>query len=106
MLYENQTIENVKMIDEVLENGEFIECVFVNCTLEGCVIERSNFIGCKFVKCNLVSLKSKYSQLKYAEFDNCNLISVPWNDLLPIGKIAVPIRKISDCFLKYKCIIF
>lgn len=101
MLYENQIIENLKLENEPIEDSEFIECSFVNCVFENCSLNKCSFISCKFTKCNIISIKCKYSQLKFAEFIKCNLIGVHWLNLLPAGRIAEPIKSLSDCFLKY-----
>lgn len=101
MYYENKLIENVKLENEILEDAEFIDCEFKKCVFEELTLNRCSFSGCKFKDCNIISIKTKYSQIKSAEFYGCNLIGVHWNELISTGRIFEPIKKLSDCFLKY-----
>lgn len=101
MYYENKLIENVKLENEILEDVEFIDCEFKKCVFEELTLNRCNFSSCKFKDCNIISIKTKYSQIKFTEFYSCNLIGVHWNELMPAGRISEPIKKFSDCFLKY-----
>lgn len=101
MFYENKLIENVKMEKETLEDMVFVECEFRKCTFENGRIIRCEFIDCQFVDCNIISLRSSYSQIKGIECSHCNLIGVHWSELMPVKRIFDPIRKMSECYLKY-----
>lgn len=101
MYYEDEQIENIKLENEIVEGGEFINCEFRNCIFEELTLNKCVFNSCKFVKCSIISIKAKYSQIKNSEFYSCNLIGMHWNELMPAGRIVEPISKLSDCFLKY-----
>ncbi len=100
-LYENHKFENLKVIGQTLSDYKFIECEFNNCYFEECTLENCTFINCKFNKTNIITLKSKNSESKYSEFQGCNLIGINWNNLLPKGMVAEPIRSIKESLLKY-----
>jgi fluoroquinolone resistance protein len=103
--YENQRFENIKMSEETLEGYEFYDCEFINCTLEECTLEKCHFMGCKFHGCTIISLQAEYTQMKNGEFIGCNLVGIHWTEVLPVGKIADPIHKLTDCLLKYNTFI-
>ena len=101
MYYENKLIENVKLENEILEDAEFVNCEFRKCVFEEITLNRCSFSDCTFRDCNIISVKTKYSKIKFTEFYSCNLIGVHWNELMPTGRIFEPVKKLSDCFLKY-----
>lgn len=101
MFYDNQIIEEVKLEKESFADIEFTECEFINCIFEECSLRRCKFNDCKFVDCNIVSLKAEDSQIRGLEFKHCNLIGIHWSELISKEQILSPIRKMSDCLLKY-----
>ena len=105
MYYENKLIENVKLENEILEDAEFIDCEFRKCVFEELTLNRCSFSDCRFENCNIISIKTNYSQIKFTEFYSCNLIGVRWNELMPAGRLSEPIKKLSDCLLKYAAFI-
>ena len=42
-----------------------------------------------------------HSRIQYVEFDRCNLIGVHWEELMPDGAFAEPIKGFYGCRLKY-----
>lgn len=101
MFYDNQIIEGVKLEKERFTDTEFTECEFISCIFEECFLSRCRFNDCKFVDCNIVSLKTEDSQIRGLEFKHCNLIGIHWSEFISKGQISSPIRKMSDCYLKY-----
>ncbi|MCU6734589.1 pentapeptide repeat-containing protein [Diplocloster agilis] len=100
--YESQNFENLKYREETFRKYRFVDCSFTNCTFEECVLVQSSFSGCTFCKCTITSLRaSDHSQIQNVEFTDCNLIGVHWDELLPAGKFAEPIKKLQTCRLKY-----
>lgn len=94
--YESQSFENLKYREETFRKYRFVDCSFTNCTFEECVLVQSSFSGCTFCKCTITSLRaSDHSQIQNVEFADCNLIGVHWDELLPAGKFAEPIKKLQ-----------
>ena len=53
-------------------------------------------------KCTVMSLEAEaHSRIQYVEFDRCNLIGVHWEELMPDGAFAEPIKGFYGCRLKY-----
>ena len=103
--YECEKFENIKSDKSVFEDYEFIDCEFDGCTFDECKLLKCTFSGCQFYRCSFISIQAEYSQMKNCGFIKCNLIGIHWNDFLPAGGIAEPIRKIQDCCLKYNTFI-
>lgn len=101
MYYENKLFENIKLNGQVLNDMEFTECEFRECSFENCQINRCSFHSCIFSHCGIISLRSKDSQIRFAEFSKCNLIGVHWNELIIKRAVFEPIKKMTNCFLKY-----
>lgn len=99
--YENEEIKDQKLSNISLEHVYFIDCDFINCSFEELKMTSCFFTNCRFDHCNIIRLSTHYCEVKNATFDGCNLIGIHWNEMLPAGKYAYPIRSIRQCYLKY-----
>lgn len=104
-IFESMHFEQKKFVQRTVENYEFIECDFESCSFDECTAVGCRFIDCRFNNCNIISLRSKHTELKRTEFTGCNLIGIHWNELLPAGNVAEPLRALKDCYLKYNSFI-
>nr|WP_298079101.1 pentapeptide repeat-containing protein [uncultured Blautia sp.] len=100
--YEAQVFKDLKINDEIFEGYKFTDCEFENCVFESCRLLSCSFSGCSFIKCTVMSLEAEaHSRIQYVEFDRCNLIGVHWEELMPDGAFAEPIKGFYGCRLKY-----
>lgn len=99
--FEELKFKEEKLIQEIIEDCEFVDCDFENCTFEECSVVRCKFTDCRFFNCNIISLRSKDSEIKRLEFTKCNLIGVHWHNLLASDSISGPVELLKNCYLKY-----
>ncbi len=64
MRYDEQTFHDIKLREETLEDMEFVECEFIGCALDDCVLMRTSFRECRFERCTVISPRSKYSYVR------------------------------------------
>lgn len=99
--FEEQIFEDIKYIEETIEDYEFLECKFINCTFELCAVINCKFLDCVFENCNVISPRVNQLKMRHSEFIRCNLIGIHWRELLPGGRVLEPVRKFTECYLKY-----
>lgn len=100
--FERKFFENLKFNGEVFRNFHFEDCTFKGCNFDECELTQCFFSDCFFDKCVITNLKvSGNSQIQFCTFSNCQLIGINWNELLPSGRFADPIKKFQNCCLKY-----
>ena len=63
--------------------------------LQGCY-----FSDCKFFNCSIMSISTEDTEVKFCEFTDCILIGINWNTLMPNGRFADPIQRLTNCKLR------
>ena len=67
--YWDETYENIKI--SYLENIDFDNCIFKNCTFHKAILKYCKFVECHFENCDLSLLT-----LQYCSFNDVNLTKV------------------------------
>ena len=59
-----------------IERGEYVECEFKDCDLNGMNLSYYSFIECEFINCNLSNIKFEHTSLKDVLFKSCKLMGI------------------------------
>lgn len=70
---------------ESFEKGEYDNCTFINCNLEGTVLSGSRLINCSFQECNLSNAKIEETSFQHVSFNNCKMIGMAFEDSSEFG---------------------
>lgn len=74
--YEDETFEQLQMINEDLSKKEFVECTFRHCDLSEADLSGSDFIDCHFLDSNLSMMQVTGTGFKNVDFENCKILGV------------------------------
>ncbi|XP_034838394.1 synaptic vesicle glycoprotein 2C-like [Maniola hyperantus] len=69
----NTTFDNVSY-NETLENVDYIDVTFRNCTFRDILMSHVQFVNCTFVNAALTNIKTSYTAFRASVFVNCNII--------------------------------
>lgn len=99
--YEGEIFEKLSLRDEEYFGGDFVDCVFRDCTCENLILVHCSFRECRFAGCSLSQLKTRNTELKFCEFDDCTILGLNWALLKPEGPFGEPIEKMNSCRVRY-----
>ncbi|MBH0045460.1 pentapeptide repeat-containing protein [Pseudoalteromonas sp. NZS11_1] len=90
--YFDEQFDALQYAEQLTENSEFEECIFIDCDFSDGQFKNCRFIECSFKNCNLSSLKWNYSSLENVSFSHCKLNSLQWADVdWPALSINAPV---------------
>lgn len=99
--FEGEIFENITLSEETLRGYEFVDCRFINCSIEKCTLIRCSFSECRFLSCSLTEVNSEHSQVKFLELEKCVLVGINWSVWKPMGGFGTALSKVTECKLKY-----
>lgn len=99
--YEGEVYDTLTLSDDTLSGGEFVDCLFQNCSFDDLLLLRCSFRECRFVGCTVSQIKTRGSELKFCEFEDCTVLGLNWALLKPEGPFGEPIEKIKNCRIRY-----
>ncbi len=98
---EGESFENLTLSDDTVSGGEFVDCLFRNCSFESLMLLRCSFRECRFEGCTISQVKTRNSELKFCEFEDCTVLGLNWALLKPEGPFGEPIEKMKSCRIRY-----
>lgn len=81
----DKTFQNIDYTQNVIDKGEFENCVFSQCNFEGVDLSQNIFIDCTFSSCNLSLSKLTKTAFRDVSFKDCKLLGLRFencNDFL------------------------
>jgi len=75
--YSEELFENIVITN--MENIEFDDCTFKNCTFHKSIIKYCKFVECHFENCDLSLMDAKYCIFNDVEFNLCKCVGVNWS---------------------------
>ena len=67
--------------NEVLELGEYVNCVFENCDFNEANLSQFEFEDCTFKNCNLSMTRLTATSFRKVTFENCKMMGIPFNTI-------------------------
>ena len=98
---ENKIFEIIDFTKDLLAEGDYENCTFINCGFSSLDLSNRKFIECEFVSCNLslaILTKTAFRDIKFKDckllglhFDNCNeflfaVFQIIFSDIIPNAK--------------------
>lgn len=92
-----------KQIDykEEIQDSNFSDCEFYDCTMNEIVVKSCSFDSCKFYNCTIMNIEFQYTDMLNSEFYHCMLIGIDWSNISKKYSITLPLSKTEACELRY-----
>lgn len=101
MLAEEKEYKDIEINEETIENMQFIDCIFHNCSFRENHIKNCLFQNCSFIHCNIINNSFLYTLATNNRLDNSTVLGMNWTYLMKKGKAFLPFLTIKKCTLKY-----
>ncbi len=75
--YWDETYENIKI--SYLENIDFDNCIFKNCTFHKAILKYCKFVECHFENCDLSLLTLQYCSFNDVNFNKSKCVGINWS---------------------------
>ena len=72
--FDDQSHTNIDFTINGLPEGEYNNCNFEACNLEGVNLSKRQFVDCEFVNCNLSNVQLDQTTFRDANFTDCKLL--------------------------------
>lgn len=79
--FDSQEFSKIDFTTTKISKGEYDNCTFINCNLEGIHASNIQFVECEFIDCNFSNTILKDTAFKDVHFINCKLIGVQFHEI-------------------------
>lgn len=76
MIFEEKKYKGIDFKKQKIEKGEYIDCIFENCSFSGSDLTDINFIDCEFKECDMSMANLTNASLQNISFKNCKLLGL------------------------------
>lgn len=83
--FEQRSEKGINFQQTPLPLGEYEDCQFIQCNLEGLDLSGYRFTNCLFKDCNLSLVQVHQTAFRSACFDACKILGVHFEDANPFG---------------------
>jgi len=78
-LTENKIFEKISFREDILANGTYEDCTFINCNFNNADLSNITFRTCTFNNCDCSLATLKNTSMQDVKFLNCKLLGVQFN---------------------------